>query len=155
MRHIRIILPLIILIVIVSAFAVGQVILDTRVEHGSLGPGGDMYTSVGHKIRVEVIPFSPSEHFWDNWSTCTADSTVWIGGPNIYSHIGPLMAFVEPACISVGIVDSNRAEVDKVDVQVGSPGLYHIKMRATRDNQCEKCTMFVLAKGDTLAGFRR
>jgi hypothetical protein len=142
------------MIAIVSTLTVGQVTPDTRIELGSLGPGGDIYASVGNMIRVEVIPFSPSEHFWENWSKCTADSTIWIGGPNIYSHIGPLMAFVEPASISVGIVDSNRAEVDKVVVQVDSPGLYHIKMRATGDNQCEKCTMFVLAKGDTLAGLR-
>ena len=143
------------LIVFMSVPAFGQGLLDSRVERGNLGPGGDTYTSVGRKIRVEVIPFSPSEHFWENWSTCTADSTVWIGGPNIYSHIGPLMAFVEPADISVGIVDSSRAEVEKVVVQVGSPGLYHVELRLTKDSQCENCTMFVLAKGDTLAGLRQ
>ena len=141
------------MIVFVSALTVGQGILDSRVSHGSLGPGGDTYTSVGQKIRVDVVPFTPGAHFWENWSACTTDSTVWLGGPNIYSHIGPLMAFVEPADISVGVIDSNRVEVDKVDIRVVSPGLYHIRMRATRDNQCEKCTMFVLAKGDTLAGF--
>lgn len=138
---------------VVVALASGEVARNAGISHRNLGPGNATYSAVGRLIQIDAVPFSPHDGFWENWSQCSADSTIWLGGPNIYSSIGSLLAVTQPGEISFQLVDSRDEMVEWLNLPIAGSGLYHLEMRETGEGLGRDCSMFLVAKGDTLGRF--
>lgn len=117
-----------------------------------LGPGDSEYSVSGLEFQIEAHPmtFRPSDTFWESFTKCDSESTVYFGGPHLFSTIGAVIAVKDEVSIEFRVIDPTSVEIEKIALGVSRAGVYFLRLEPLDYSGIAGTQVFAVVGEDTL-----